>query len=64
MFLTLECTEPKMGNANTRGGEAYDRSSDKAALEICALLAFYAAQNGSFLPTFCDKLSVPSSTGR
>jgi hypothetical protein len=29
--------------------------------EMCALLRFYTAQNGSFLPTFRDKQSVPSS---
>ena len=29
--------------------------------EICTLLGFYAAQNGSFLPTFRGKLLVPSS---
>jgi hypothetical protein len=27
--------------------------------EICALLGFYTAQNGSLLPTFRDNLSVP-----
>jgi hypothetical protein len=30
-------------------------------IEICALLRFYAAWNSNFLPTFRDKLSVPSS---
>jgi hypothetical protein len=29
--------------------------------EICAPLGFYAALNGSFVPTFRDNLSVPSS---
>jgi hypothetical protein len=29
--------------------------------ENCALLGYYAASSGSFLPTFRDKLSVPSS---
>jgi hypothetical protein len=28
---------------------------------ICAILGFYAAWNGSFLPTFRDNISVPSS---
>jgi hypothetical protein len=30
-------------------------------LENCALLGYYAASNGNFLPTFRDNLSVPSS---
>jgi hypothetical protein len=30
-------------------------------IEICSILGFYAAQNGSFLPTFRYKLSAPSS---
>jgi hypothetical protein len=29
--------------------------------QICALLGFYAAQNGSFLPTFRVSRSVPTS---
>jgi len=29
--------------------------------EICALLGFYAAQSGSFLPTFQNNILVPSS---
>jgi hypothetical protein len=29
--------------------------------KICALLEFYTVYNGSFLPTFWDNLSVPSS---
>jgi hypothetical protein len=29
--------------------------------EICALLRYYAALNGSSAPTFRDNLSVPSS---
>jgi len=29
--------------------------------EVCALLGFYAAQNGSLLPTFRDNLSVSSA---
>jgi len=29
--------------------------------ENCALLGYYAASNGNFLPTFRDNLSVPSS---
>jgi hypothetical protein len=33
----------------------------RSANEICALLGFYAAQNGSLLPTFRDNLSVPSA---
>jgi len=28
--------------------------------EICALLGYYAATSGNFLPTFRDNLSVPS----
>ena len=27
----------------------------------CALLSYYAARSGNFLPTFRDNLSVPSS---
>ena len=30
-------------------------------LENCALLGYYAASSGNFLPTFRDNLSVPSS---
>jgi hypothetical protein len=30
--------------------------------EVCALLGFYVALSGSFLPTFRDNLSVPSSS--
>jgi hypothetical protein len=33
----------------------------READEICALLGYYAASNGNPLPTFRDKLSVPSS---
>jgi hypothetical protein len=29
--------------------------------EICAILEFYAAQNGNLVPTFRDNLSVPYS---
>jgi len=29
--------------------------------ENCALLGNYAASSGNFLPTFRDKLSIPSS---
>jgi hypothetical protein len=29
--------------------------------ENCALLGYYAASSGNFLPTFRDNLSVPSS---
>ena len=29
--------------------------------ENCALLGYYAASSGNFLPTFQDNLSVPSS---
>ena len=29
--------------------------------EVCAIWRFYAAHNGSFKPTFRDKLSVPTS---
>jgi len=30
-------------------------------IEVCLLLGFYATYNGSLLPTFRDKLSVPNS---
>jgi hypothetical protein len=30
-------------------------------LETCALLGYYAASSGNFLPTFWDNLSVASS---
>jgi len=33
-------------------------------LENCTLLAYYAACNGNSLPTFRDKLSVPSSRAK
>ena len=33
-----------------------------AADEHCALLCHYAATNGNILPTFRDKLPIPSST--
>jgi hypothetical protein len=36
-------------------------SGEKENTNICALWGIYAAQNGSFLPTFRDNLSVPSS---
>jgi hypothetical protein len=29
--------------------------------EVCALLGYYSAQNGSFVPTFRDNISVPTS---
>ena len=29
--------------------------------ENCALLGYYAASSGNFLPTFTDNISVPSS---
>jgi hypothetical protein len=31
------------------------------SFEICALLGYYAARSGNFLPTFRDNLLVPSS---
>jgi len=36
-------------------------TANSVMLQICALLGFYAARNGSFLPTFRDNLLVPSS---
>jgi hypothetical protein len=33
----------------------------REAPEICALLGYYAASSGKFLPTFRNNLSVPSS---
>ena len=33
----------------------------KCKLEVCALLAYYAASNSNLLPTYRDNLSVPSS---
>ena len=38
------------------GISAFCRKAD----ENCALLGYYAASSGNFLPTFPDKLSVPS----
>jgi len=35
--------------------------SRRGVNEICALWEFYAAHNGSLLPTFRDHLSVPYS---
>jgi hypothetical protein len=29
--------------------------------KICALLGYYAAYSGNYIPTFRDKLSLPSS---
>ena len=34
---------------------------DHSAGDVCALLGYYAASIGNFLPTFRDNLSVPSS---
>jgi len=39
------------------GISGFHREAD----ENCALLGYYAANSGNFLPTFRDKLSVPSS---
>jgi hypothetical protein len=36
-------------------------SEDKVPLENCALLGYYRARSGNFLPTFRDNLSVSSS---
>jgi hypothetical protein len=36
-------------------------SFEKTGLENCALLGCYVASNGVSLPTFREKLSVPSS---
>ena len=33
-------------------------------VENCALLAYYAASSGNFLPTFWDNLPVPSSMSK
>ena len=33
----------------------------KLIIEICALLGYYAAFSGSYIPTFRDNLSFPSS---
>jgi len=37
------------------------RSSSEVSVENCALLAYYTASGGNFLPTFRDNLSVPYS---
>ena len=34
---------------------------DSSMEGVCALLIFYAEQNGTFLPTFWDNLSIPFS---
>ena len=36
-------------------------SCDSSVEGVCTLLIFYAAQNGTFLPTFRGNLSLPSS---
>jgi len=36
-------------------------SCDSSMEGVCALLIFYAAQNGTFLPTFRDNLSISFS---
>jgi hypothetical protein len=36
-------------------------NTSSQSFEICALLGYYAPQNGSFLPAFRENLSVPSS---
>jgi hypothetical protein len=33
----------------------------RGAFEICTIFRFYAAYNGSFIPTFRYNLSVPTS---
>jgi len=42
------------------GTKRYSRLRSEVA-ENCALLGYYAARSGNFLPTFRDNLSVPSS---
>ena len=36
--------------------------TDKPNREMCAVLEFYSAQNGNSVPTFRDKLLVPTSS--
>ena len=48
-FRKYECSEKLMLDAGL------------SANENCALLGYYAASSGNFLPTFRDCLSVPSS---
>ena len=39
----------------------HENPSFDLQVEICALVEFYAASSGIFLPTFLDNASVPSS---
>ena len=44
-------------HTNSQQNTRFRREAD----ENCALLGYYAASRGNFLPTFRDNLSVPSS---
>ena len=41
-----------------------NESKQRRVIEICALLGYYAASCGNCLPTFRDKVSVPSSRAK
>jgi hypothetical protein len=72
-FLVDNCQTTRYhipGDTKFKGLEMYARKQNCACLisvfyhsvnEICAVLELYAAQNGSFVPTFRDNLSLPYS---
>jgi len=49
------------GNVTDQVATNVCRSSSKVSVEKYALLVYYTASSGNFLPTFRDNLSVPTS---
>jgi len=49
------------GNLGSRSVPSVISGFHREVDEICALVGYYAASSGNFLPTFWDNLLVPSS---
>jgi hypothetical protein len=47
--------------ATASDGTVHEKVEMQVQTENCALLDYYAARSGNFLPTFRDKLSVSPS---
>jgi len=56
--------DPKIWNLKSHTLSCTTSGFRREVDENCAVLGYYAASSDNSLPTFRDKLSVPSSTGR
>lgn len=61
VLMYVLCVSPVVEHGDCTAG-VYNHKVQSC--EICALLAFYAAQSGNYVPTFGDNLMVPSSRGK